>query len=96
MAKPLCDVLGKEVKMGPVQLAPEVQEVVRVLMERIQTASVLVFPDFDKPFLLETDASKEGLRVVLSQKHDDSHLWKLFPDTSRKELSQSQAGVPCA
>ena len=32
---------------------------------------MLVFLDFDKPFLLETDASKEGLGVVLSQKQDD-------------------------
>ena len=34
-------------------------------------APVLVFPDFDKPFLLEMDTSKEGLGVVLSQKQDD-------------------------
>ena len=47
MTRPHYDVLGKEVKMGPVQLPPEVQK-----------ALMLVFADFDKPFLLEMDASK--------------------------------------
>ena len=32
---------------------------------------MLVFPDFDKPFLLKTDASKKGLGKVLSEKQDD-------------------------
>ena len=57
--------------MGLVQLPPEAQEVVRVLKEKIQTAPVLVFPDFDRLFLLETDASKEGLGAVLSQKQEN-------------------------
>ena len=68
---PLYDMLGKEVKMGPVDLPPEAWEAVDVLKEKVQSMPVLVFPDFDKPFLLETDASKEGLRVVLSQKQSD-------------------------
>ena len=68
IVRPLYDVLGKEVKMGLVQLPPEVQEVVRILKDKIQSTPVLVFSDFDKPFLLETNTSKEGLGTVLSQK----------------------------
>ena len=68
---PLYDVLGKEVKMGLVNLPPEAQEAVNVLKRKVQSMPVLVFPDFDKPFLLETYASKEGLGVVLSQKQND-------------------------
>ena len=71
IACPLYDVLGKEVKMGPVDLFPKAWEAVDVLKEKVQSPPVLVFPDFDKPFLLEMDASKEGLGVVCSQKQSD-------------------------
>ena len=57
--------------MDPVQLPSEVREAVRILKDKIQSAPMLVFPDFDKPFPLETDTSKEGLGAVLSQKQDD-------------------------
>ena len=71
LAHALYDILGDEVKMGLVTLTSEAEEVVWLLKEKILSMPVLVFPDFDKPFLLETDASKEGLEVVLSQKQDD-------------------------
>ena len=71
LAHALYDILGDEVKMGLVTLTPKAEEVVRLLKEKILYVPVLVFPHFDKPFLLETDASKEGLGVVLSQKQDD-------------------------
>ena len=72
IARPLYDVLGKEVKMGPVNLSPEVWEaVVDILKRKIQSTPVLVFPDFDKPFMLKTDTSKEGLGAMLSQKQSD-------------------------
>ena len=74
IAHPLYDVLGKETKMGPVQLPPEAREVVWTLKEKILTSPLLAFPDFTKPFLLETDASKEGLGAVLSQKQDDGRF----------------------
>ena len=67
----LYDMLGKEVKMGPVHLPPEAWEAVTILKGKVQSAPVLVFPDFNKPFLLKMDASKEGLGVVLSQKQSD-------------------------
>ena len=70
---PLYDMLGKEVKMGQVDLPPEVKEAVDILKRKIQSVPVLVFPDFNKPFLLETDASNEGLGAVLSQKQSDGH-----------------------
>ena len=68
---PLYDMLGKEVKMGPMDLPPEVQEAMKILNRRVQSVPVLVFPDFNKPFLLEMNASKEGLGAVLSQKQSD-------------------------
>ena len=68
---PLYDVLGKEVKMGLVDLPPEAREAMAILKGKVKSAPVLVFPDFEKPFLLETDASKEGLGAVLSQKQSN-------------------------
>ena len=52
-------------------LPPEVWEAVDILKRKVQSTPVLVFPDFDKPFLLETDASREGLGAVLCQKQGD-------------------------
>ena len=73
IACPLYDVLGKEVKMGPVDLPPEAWEAIDILKRKVQSMPVLVFPDFSKPFLLKMDASKEGLGAVLSQKQSDGH-----------------------
>ena len=37
IVRPLYGMMGKEVKMGPVRLPPEVQEVVRILKDKIQS-----------------------------------------------------------
>ena len=57
--------------MGQVDLPRKAQEAVDILKRKVQSVPVLVFPDFDKPFLLKTDASKKGLGAVLSQKQGD-------------------------
>ena len=76
IAKPLNDLLQGEnskLKSHPVGLPLDALAAFQELKIKCLTAPVLAFTDFKKPFLLETDASIEGLGVVLSQKQDNSH-----------------------
>ena len=57
--------------MGPVDLTQEAWEAMDILKRKVQTVPVLIFPDFDKPFLLKTNACKEGLGAMLLQKQSD-------------------------
>ena len=74
ITKPLNDLLQGEsskLKSHPVGLPPDALAAFQELKIKCLTAPVLAFADFKKPFLLETDASIEGLGAVLSQKQDD-------------------------
>ena len=44
-------------------------------------APVLAFADFEQPFRLETDVSKDGLGTVLSQKQSDSKYHPIAYDS---------------
>ena len=71
---PLCDLTsgdGKDKKSEHVDLSPEAHEAFNHLKVACLQAPILAFPDFNKPFLLETDASRRGLGAVLSQKQAD-------------------------
>ena len=52
-------------------LSEEALEAFEALKQACTNSPVLAFPDYTKDFLLETDASKEGLGAVLSQKQED-------------------------
>ena len=57
--------------MEHVDLSPEALETFDPLKAACLQASILAFPDFDKPFLLEMGAYGKGLGAVLSQKQVD-------------------------
>ena len=74
IAAPLYDLISgdnKDKKSEPMKLSPEALEAFNILKEKCLNAPVLAFPDFKKPFLLETDTSEKGLGAVLSRKQDD-------------------------
>ena len=74
IAAPLYDLISgenKDKKLEHVDLSPEAWEAFEHFKVNCLHAPILAFPDFNKPFLLETDASRQGLRAVLSQKQAD-------------------------
>ena len=42
------------------------------------TASILSYPNFNKPFILSTDASTSGLDAVLSQKNEERKEYPIW------------------
>ena len=71
IAAPLYDLTSgenKDKKSEHLDLPPAAQEAFDRLKAACLQAPILAFPDFTKPFLLETDASGKGLGAVLSQK----------------------------
>ena len=52
-------------------LSEDALKAFKVLKQVCMTAPVLAFADYNKPFSLETDVSKDGLGAVLSQKQVD-------------------------
>ena len=74
IAQPLNEHLageGASRKSEQVSLSKEALEAFQALKQDCMNSPVLAFANYTKDFLLETDASKEGLGAVLSQKQED-------------------------
>ena len=66
----MLDLLKKDV---PYQWGEKQQKALNFLKERLTDAPILQYPDFQKPFIVLTDASGTGLGAVLSQLDDDGN-----------------------
>ena len=71
VAGPLHALTRKEV---PYLWTPLCQLAFEKLKQLLTSAPVLAFPDFEEPFLLETDASGAGLGAVLAQRQKDGSV----------------------
>ena len=74
IAQPLNEHLagdGASQKSEQVSLSKEALKAFEALKQACMQSPVLAFADYTNDFLLETDASKEGLGAVLSQKQED-------------------------
>ena len=99
IAAPLYDLTSgenKDKKSERVDLPTEALEAFECLKAACLQAPILAFPDFDKPFLLETDASGKGLGAVLSQKQADgryhpiAYASRIMNDTEQRYHSNKQ------
>ena len=99
IAAPLYDLTSgknKDKKSERVDLPTEALEAFERLKAACLQAPILAFPDFDKPFLLETDASGKGLEAVLSQKQADgryhpiAYASRIMNDTEQRYHSNKQ------
>ena len=99
IAAPLYDLTSgenKDKKSEHVDLSPEAREAFECLKANCLQAPILAFPDFNKPFLLETDASGRGLGAVLSQKQADgryhpiAYAIHVMNDTEQRYHSNKQ------
>ena len=99
IAAPLYDLTSgdnKDKKSEHVDLSPEAREAFDRLKATCLQAPILAFPDFNKPFLLETDASGRGLGAVLSQKQADgryhpiAYASRVMNETEQRYHSNNQ------
>ena len=59
--------------LPPFRWDSEHQESFDRLKEALTSSPILAYPDYSKPFILETDASLKGLGAVLTQVDDDGN-----------------------
>lgn len=95
ICEPLSSRLKKGAKFGP---NPEVDHAVSILKEKLMSPPILAYPNFEKPFILYTDASNMQIAGILSQK-DEQGRERVITYLSRKlhgpEFNYSVTELEC-
>lgn len=90
IAAPLNNLLKKDTKFGWTQ---QCQEAFESLKRQLLSPRILKFPDFKKPFILCTDASKVACGAVLSQLHGDIELPIAYASRTFTRSEQKKATI---
>jgi len=81
LSRPLTQLLKKGVLFRWTSIA---QDAFQLLKQALDQAPVLAIPDFSKQFVLETDASDQGIGAVLMQEgHRIAYLSKALSDRNK-------------
>ena len=80
-------VLLKKGKPEHVHWTAQCEEAFQILKHRLSESPVLKVPDFNKPFVVQTDASDVGIGAVLSQTDENGH--EPLPAASSSHESRS-------
>ena len=86
VAKPMTELLRKD---EPFIWNEKRQRAFDILKEKLTTAPILGYPDYEKPFILFTDASGKGLGAVLSQKQNDKEVVIAYASRSLNKAEQN-------
>lgn len=78
--------LTKLTKKGAVfEWGPEQQHAFATFKEKLTIAPVLKYPDFEKQFIITTNASDHAIRAILSQVNQDNSIAYVNRVLSRTE-----------
>lgn len=94
----VCDPLTKLTRKNvPFQWDDTCEEALNRLKQYLVSAPILACPDFDIPFIVETDASDFGLGAVLVQRHNDEEkvICYLSRSLTKQERKYSAVEKEC-
>ncbi|GBN08859.1 Retrovirus-related Pol polyprotein from transposon 17.6 [Araneus ventricosus] len=87
---PLTETLKGKLRQGKINWTEECTRAFKELKDKLSQQPILYAPDFNKEFILQTDASNSGMGVILAQKDDNDkehpvlYLSKKFSETEKK------------